>query len=96
MLPAGFNINGYRITIAKPAKHHNFKISDKVDLSSEYRRKIDDWCFEMFGGATTEKLEDGKIVGYSHQLIMNQKTYNELLKHIAAQKGGNNVPRAIH
>lgn len=96
MLPVGFDINGYRITIAKPAKRHNFRISEKVDLNPIYRQKIDDWCFEMFGGTVTETVENGKILGYSHQLIMNQKTYNALLKQIAMENGDCNVPRAIH
>lgn len=93
MLPVGFTIDGYRITIAKPAKHPNFRISEKVELTPEYRKSIDDWCFNFFGGTIVETVGDGKILGYSHHLIMNQLTYEKLLEHIAIENKKTNDRR---
>jgi len=71
-------INGVKIFIASPITVPNYRIDDKVQLGDEYRKYINAWLFDFFGGKIIEVVEDDVTLKAPEGLIMNQKTYNKL------------------
>ena len=72
------HLHGVNIYIAHPLTIPNYKIDNKVQLSDEYRKYINNWLYGFFGGKMVEMVEDDKVIKAPEGLIMNRKTYNKL------------------
>lgn len=71
-------MNGMKVYISQPIKAPIFKIDNKLILSDNYRKHIDEWCCNFFGYYYIEIMTDDKLIKYNDGLIMNQATYNKI------------------
>jgi len=71
-------LHGVQIFIASPVTVPNYRIDDKVQLGDEYRKYINEWLYDFFGGTIIEVVEDDVTFKAPEGLVMNQKTYNKL------------------
>jgi len=81
--PSPMTYHGVKFFIAYPLQVPNFRISDNVDLSPEYRKDINAWCFDFFGGKTIEIVEDDVYIKAPEGIVLNEKTYKKFENQIA-------------
>jgi hypothetical protein len=69
-------INGIEIKVATAFRTLNFRVSESVPLSEQYRKKIDDWCADFFGCSFNEVVKDNEVLMSNGVYFVNATTFN--------------------